>query len=59
MEKKAPLKLELEKGLRRDLLSPLLDVFIRMSERAARNDMVRGLLNDFREGGVVSLQYAD
>lgn len=41
-----------------DPISPLLfnlvgDVFARMLEKAARNDMAKGLVNDFRVGGVV------
>lgn len=53
------------KGLRQgDPLSPLLfnlvgDVFSRMLDKAASSACIRGVLHDFREGGVISLQYAD
>jgi hypothetical protein len=35
------------------------DVFTRMLHKAANEGLVRGLLADFREEGVISLQYAD
>lgn len=53
------------KGLRQgDPLSPLLfnlvgDAFSRMLDRAARSSLIQGVLTDFREGGIMSLQYAD
>lgn len=53
------------KGLRQgDPLSPLLfnlvgDGLSRMLAKATENGLIRGLLGDFRPGGVVSLQYAD
>jgi hypothetical protein len=53
------------KGLRQgDPLSPLLfnlvgDVLTNMWRRASRGGMIRGLMPEFREGGVISLQYAD
>jgi hypothetical protein len=53
------------KGLRQgDPISPLLfnlvgDVLTRMWRKAAREGHIKGLLTDFREGGIVSLQYAD
>ena len=28
-------------------------------KKASEQDLIRGLLTDFREGGVISLQYAD
>jgi hypothetical protein len=54
-----------EKGLRQgDPLSPLLfnfvgDVFTRMLVKAAQQNLISGLLRDFRPGGVFILQYAD
>jgi hypothetical protein len=53
------------KGLRQgDPISPLLfnlvgDVLTRMLDKAARSGLVKGMLHDFREGGILSLQYAD
>jgi hypothetical protein len=53
------------KGLRQgDPLSPLLfnfvaDVFTRMLVKAAQQNLISGLLQRFRDGGVFSLQYAD
>jgi len=53
------------KGLRQgDPLSPLLfnlvgDGLSRMIDRAVDRGLVKGLLGDFRRGGIVSLQYAD
>jgi hypothetical protein len=53
------------KGLRQgDPLSPLLfnlvaDVFSRMLIKAARQNLISGLLPQVMDGGVVSLQYAD
>lgn len=53
------------KGLRQgDPLSPLLfnligDAFSRMLDRAGRKNLVQGVLGEFREGGIMSLQYAD
>jgi hypothetical protein len=53
------------KGLRQgDPLSPLLfnlvgDVLTRMLVKGARQGLIRGLGDDFREGGIISLQYAD
>lgn len=53
------------KGLRQgDPLSPLLfnlvgDAFSKMLSKAASKGLVQGLLGDFKEGGVLSLQYAD
>ena len=53
------------KGLRQgDPLSPLLfnlvaDVFTRMLMKAARQNLISGLLPQVVEGGVISLQYAD
>ena len=53
------------KGLRQgDPISPLLfnlveDVLTRMLKKASEQGLIRGLLTDFREGGVISLQYAD
>jgi len=53
------------KGLRQgDPLSPLLfnlvaDVFSRMLMKAARQNLISGLLPQVMGGGVVSLQYAD
>ena len=53
------------KGLRQgDPLSPLLfnlvvDVFTRMLMKAARFNLIEGLLPEVLEGGIISLQYAD
>lgn len=53
------------KGLRQgDPLSPLLfnlvgDVLTRMLVKGADRGLIRGLGADLREGGVISLQYAD
>jgi hypothetical protein len=53
------------KGLRQgDPISPLLfnlvgDVLTKMLDKAARSGLVKGMLHDFREGGILSLQYAD
>jgi hypothetical protein len=53
------------KGLRQgDPISPMLfnlvgDVFARLLLKAANQGMVQGLLVDFRQEGVLSLQYAD
>ena len=53
------------KGLRQgDPVSPLLfnfmaDVFTRMLVKAAKQKMISGLLQNYREGCVFSLQYAD
>jgi len=53
------------KGLRQgDPLSTLLfnlvaDIFTRMLIKAARNNLVSGLMPQVIEGGIVSLQYAD
>jgi hypothetical protein len=53
------------KGLRQgDPISTLSfnlvgDVLSRMLDKAARAGLVKGLLHDFREGGILSLQYAD
>jgi hypothetical protein len=53
------------KGLRQgDPISPLLfnlvgDVLTKMWQKGAGNDLIRGLLPKFKEGGIVSLQYAD
>ena len=53
------------KGLRQgDPLSPLLfnlvgDVLTRMLVKGASQGLIRGLGADFREGGIISLQYAD
>ena len=53
------------KGLRQgDPLSPLLfnlvgDAFTRILDRAANKCLVQGVLQDFRPGGILSLQYAD
>ena len=53
------------KGLRQgDPISPLLfnlvgDVLTKIWMKAARAGQVKGLLLNFKEGGVVSLQYAD
>jgi len=53
------------KGLRQgDPLSPILlnlvaDVFTRMLMKAARQNLITGLLSQVEEGGVISLQYAD
>jgi len=53
------------KGLRQgDPLSPLLfnlvaDVFTKILEKAAREQLITGLLTNVCEGGIVSLQYAD
>ena len=53
------------KGLRQgDPISPLLfnlvgDVLTRMFKKASEQGLIRGLLTDFREGCVISLQYAD
>ena len=35
------------------------DVLTRMLKKASEQGLIRGLLTDFREGGVISLQYAD
>lgn len=35
------------------------DVLSRMLDKAARSGLVKGMLHDFREGGILSLQYAD
>lgn len=47
-----------------DPLSPLLfnlvgDVLTKMLMKGARQGLIRGLASDFREGGIISLQYAD
>ena len=53
------------KGLRQgDPLSPLLfnlvaDIFTRMLVKAARNNLVSGLMPQVIEGGIISLHYAD
>ena len=53
------------KGLRQgDPLSPLLfnlvvDVFTRMLMKAARHNLIEGLLPEVVNGGIISLQYAD
>ena len=53
------------KGFRQeDPLSPLLfnlvvDVFTRMLMKAARFNLIEGLLPEVLEGGIISLQYAD
>jgi hypothetical protein len=53
------------KGLRQgDPLSPILfnlvaDVLTKMLDKAAKENLIVGLLDQFRTGGVVSLQYAD
>jgi hypothetical protein len=53
------------KGLRQgDSLSPLLfnlvaDMLNKMLSRATQKQMVNGLLDDFRHGGILTLQYAD
>ena len=53
------------KGLRQgDPLSPLLfnlvaDIFTRMLIKAARHNLISGLLPHVIDGGVISLQYAD
>jgi hypothetical protein len=53
------------KGLRQgDPLSHLLfnlvgDAFSRMLDKSARSGLIQGVLHDFREGGILSLQYAD
>jgi hypothetical protein len=53
------------KGLRQgDPLSPLLfnlvaDVLTKILEKAARNRLVSGLLEQFSPGGILALQYAD
>jgi hypothetical protein len=53
------------KGLRQgDPISPLLfnlvvDVFTKMWRKVSRLGHIKGLLTEFREDGVVSLQYAD
>jgi hypothetical protein len=35
------------------------DVLSRMLVKATKKDLVRGLLDDFKPGGIISLQYAD
>jgi len=53
------------KGLRQgDPISPLLfnlvgDAFTRMLDKAASARLIKGVLQNFRMGGIVSLQYAD
>jgi len=53
------------KGLRQGgPISPLLfnlvgDVLTRMLSKVVENNLIGGLLTDFKDGGVVSLQYAD
>lgn len=53
------------KGLRQgDPISPLLfnlvgDVFTRILHKAADNVLIKGLLQGFRENGIISLQYVD
>jgi hypothetical protein len=53
------------KGLRQgDILSPLLfnlvaDALNRMLAKASRDGLVSGLLEEFRPGGILSLQYVD
>jgi hypothetical protein len=53
------------KGLRQgDPISPLLfnlvgDVFTKLLAKASDGGLIRDLLTDFVEGGIVSLQYAD
>lgn len=57
--------METGKGLRQgDPLSPILfnlvaNVFSKMLDRAANNNLISGLLTNLRPGGVISLQYAD
>lgn len=53
------------KGLRQgDPLSPILfnlvgDMLTRMLTKAAARNLISGVMTDVREGGVISLQYAD
>jgi hypothetical protein len=53
------------KGLRQgDPLSALLfnlvaDIFTRMLAKAPRENLITGLLTEVRDGGIISLQYAD
>jgi hypothetical protein len=53
------------KGLRQgDPLSALLfnlvaDIFTRMLAKAPRENLITGLLSEVRDGGIISLQYAD
>lgn len=53
------------KGLRQgDPLSPFLfnlvgDVFSRMLDKSVQGGLIQGVLQDFRVGGIVSLQYVD
>lgn len=53
------------KGLRQgDPISPLLfnlvgDVLTKMLQKGAGKGIIRGIAEEFREGGIISLQYAD
>jgi hypothetical protein len=63
MVRRAP-PLRLVKGLDRGPFVPLLfnfvvDVLTRMLEKASKDKLVSGLLEQFRLGGVLALQYAD
>jgi len=54
----------LARGLDKGTLIPLLfnlvaDIFTRMLIKAARHNLISGLLPRVIEGGIVSLQYAD
>jgi hypothetical protein len=52
-------------GLRQgDPISPLLfnlvgDVLTKMLQKGAGKGIIRGIAEEFREGGIISLQYAD